>query len=60
MIGDSNGETSFPHNLSLTDTQVSKLHKVFANDSLTNIKLSKTRLSKIIHLGWFLDSFLWP
>ena len=51
MIGDSNGETSFTHNLSLTDTQVSKLHKIFANDSLTNIKLSKTRLSKIIQLG---------
>ena len=48
MIGDSNDETSFTHNLPLTDTQVSKLHKVFANDSLTNIKLSKIRLSKII------------
>lgn len=51
MIGDSNCETSFPHNLSLTDAQVSKLYKVFANDSLTNIKLSKTWLSKIIQLG---------
>ena len=33
MIGDTNDETSFPHELLLTDTQVSRLFKTFANNS---------------------------
>ena len=40
MIGDN--ENSFPHKLLLTNTQVSNLCKVFANNSSANIKLSKT------------------
>ena len=39
MIGDN--ENSFPHKLLLTNTQVSILCKVFANNSSANIKLSK-------------------
>ena len=46
MIGDN--ETNFPHKLLLTNRQVASLHKSFANHSSTNIKLSKTQLSKMI------------
>ena len=42
VVGDSNGETNFPHRLLLTNTRVSRLRKTFANNSSTNIKLSKT------------------
>ena len=48
MIGNSDDETNFPHNLLLTDRQVSHLRKAFANNSATDIKLSKTQLSKMI------------
>ena len=54
VIGDSNDETNFPHKLLLTDRQVSKLCKAFANNSSANIKLSKTQISKIVQSGWFL------
>ena len=46
VIGDSNDENNFPHKL-LTNTQVSKLQKAFANNSSANTKLSKTQLHKI-------------
>ena len=36
MIGDSNDETNFLHRLLLTDTEVSKLHKVIANNLSAN------------------------
>ena len=39
-------ENNFPHRLLLTNTQVSRLHKAFANDSPANVKLSKTQLHK--------------
>ena len=47
MIGDSNNDTNLPHKLLLTDRKVLKHHKAFANNSLANIKLSKTQLSEI-------------
>ena len=50
MIENSNDETSFPHKLLLTDTQVSKICKAFANCSSANVKFSKTQLSKIVQL----------
>ena len=53
MIGSSNDETNFPHKLSLSNTQVSKIRKAFANGSSTNIKFSKTQLSKMIQSGGF-------
>ena len=31
LIGNSNDKTNFPHKLLLTDTQVSKIRKAFAN-----------------------------
>ena len=42
IVGDSNDENNFPHKLLLTNKQVSKLCKAFANNSLADIKLSKT------------------
>ena len=58
MIGDN--ETSFPHELLLTNRQVSNLRKSFANNSSTDIKLSETQLSKIIQSGGFLGRLLRP
>ena len=46
MIGDN--ETNFPRKLLLTNRQVSNLRKAFANYLSTDIKLSKTELSKMI------------
>ena len=45
-VGNSDDETSFPRKLLLTNIQVSKICKAFANASSTNIKFSKTQLSK--------------
>ena len=39
-VGDSKDENIFPHKLLLTNAKVSKLRKVFANNSSANIKLS--------------------
>ena len=60
MIGDSNDEDNFPHNLLLTDRQVLNIHKAFANHASVEIKLSKTQLSKMIKLGGFLGRLLGP
>ena len=51
MVGESNSETSFPHKLLLTDRQVSRLLKAFANGSSVNIEFSKTELSRMIQWG---------
>ena len=56
MIGDN--ETDFPHQLLLTNRQVSNLHKAFTNNSSTDFKLSKTQLSNMIQLGGFLGRLL--
>ena len=60
VIGDSNDETNFLHNLLSTDTQVSRLHKAFVNGSSAGIKSSKTQLPKMLQLGGFLDRLLGP
>ena len=60
MIGHSNAKANFPHELSLTDRQVSSIRKAFANNSSINIKLSKTQLSKMIQSGGFLVRLLGP
>ena len=52
LIGSS---TNFPHKLLLTNTQVSKIRKAFANGSSANIKFSKTQLSKFAQSGGFID-----
>ena len=54
IAGDSNNENYFPHKLLLINTQVSKLHKAFANNSSANVKLSKTQLHQIGQSGGFL------
>ena len=43
-LGDSNDKNNFQHKFFLTNTPVSRLCKVFANNSSANIKLSKTQL----------------
>ena len=60
VIVNSNEETNFPHKLPLTDGQVSRLRKALANNSSTNIKLSKTQLSKKGQTGGFFGRFLGP
>ena len=60
MIGDSNDKTNFPHELLLTDRQVSSIRKAFANNSSVDIKFSKTQLSKMIQSGAFLGKLLGP
>ena len=58
MIGDD--EINFSHKLLLTNRQVSNLRKAFANKWSTDIKLSKTQISKMIQSGGFLGRLLGP
>ena len=53
-------ETNFPHKLLLTNRQVANLRKAFANHLSTDIKLSKTQLSKMIQSGGFLGKLFGP
>ena len=56
MIDDN--ETNFPHKLLLTNRQVANLRKAFTNYLSTDIRLSKTQLSKMIQSGEFLGRLL--
>ena len=58
MIGNSNDNTNFPHELLLTNRQVENIRKAFANHLSTDIILSKTQLSKMIQSGAFLGRLL--
>ena len=58
MIGNSGDETNFPHKLLLTNRQVANLRQAFANNPSTDIKLSKTQLSKMIQSGGFFGRLL--
>ena len=60
VIGDSNDENNFRRKLLISNTQVSRLRKAFANNSLANIKSSKTNLYKIGQSGGFLGRLLGP
>ena len=60
MIGDSNDNGNFPHELLLTDRQVSSIRKAFANNSSVDIKFSKAQLSKMIQSRGFLGKLLGP
>ena len=60
MVGNSNDNTNFPHKLLLTNRQVENIRKAFANDLSTDIKLSKTQVSKMIQSGGFLGRLLGP
>ena len=55
VVGDSNGEKKSPHKSLLTNTQILRLCKAFADGSSANMKLSKTQLS-----GGFLGRLLRP
>ena len=56
MIG--NNESNSPHQLSLTNSQVANIRKVFANNYSIDVKLSKTQLSKMMQSGGFLGRLL--
>ena len=60
MIGDSNDKSNFPHELLLTNRQVSSIRKAFADNSSVNIKFSKAQLSRMIQSGGFLGKLLGP
>ena len=58
IVGDD--ETNFPHKLWLTNRQVANLRKACANYLSTDIKLSKTQISKMIQSAGFLGRLLGP
>ena len=58
MIGDN--EVNFPHKLLSTNKQVVNLCKAFAKKLSTDIKLTKTQLSKIIQSGGYVGRLLDP
>ena len=60
LIGDFDDKINFQHQLLLTSRQVENLCKAFANCLSTDIKLSKTQISKMIQLGGFLGRLLGP
>ena len=47
MVGNSNDNINFPHELLLTNRQVANIRKAFANHPSTDIKLSKNSIIKI-------------
>ena len=49
---------NLPHELLLTTRQKIKLKNAFNNNMSTDLKLSKTQISKIIQSGGFLGSLL--
>ena len=60
MIGDSNEKTNFPHELLLTNRQISSICKAFSNNSWVDSKFSKPQLSKMVQSGGFLGKLLGP
>ena len=58
MTGDSNARANFPHKLLLSDGQVLKLPKYFANKSSANTKLAKTELSTMVQSEGFMERLL--
>ena len=60
VIGNSNDEYNFRHKLLLTNTQVLRLRKAFANNSSANIKLSKAQMHKMGQSRGFLGRLLRP
>ena len=58
MVSNSNDNTNFPHELLLTNRQVANIRKGFVKNTSTDIKLSKTQLSKMTQSGRFLGNLL--
>ena len=54
MVGNSNDNTNFLHELLLTNRQVANIRKAFANHS----SIEKTQFSKMIQSGGFLGNLL--
>ena len=52
MVGNSDDKTNCQYKL-LTNSQVANLRRAFTNYSSTDIKMSKTHLSKMIQSGGF-------
>ena len=57
VADNSNDGNNFPPKLLLTNTQVSKILKAFANGSSANKKVLKTQLHKTVQSGGFLVDF---
>ena len=60
MIGNSDDNTNFPHELLLTNRRVENLRKAFAKNTSRDIMLSKTQVSKKIQSRGFLGRLLGP
>ena len=60
MIGNSKDKINFPHVLLLTNREVANLRKAFVNYLSTDIKLSKTQISKKNQSVGFLGRLLGP
>ena len=60
IVGDSNNIANFPHELLLTERQVSSIRKAFTNNSSVDIKFSKTQLSKMKRSGGLLGKLIGP
>ena len=58
VVGAANEVNNFLHKLLLTNTQVSRVRKAFANNPSVNTKLSKTHLHKIAQSGEILGILL--
>ena len=56
LINNLSDNTNFRHELLLTNRQVANIRKAFAKNTSTDIKLSKTQLSKMIQSGGFLGN----
>ena len=52
------GDEELPHELFLTTRQTTKTRNAFASNMSTDIKLSKTQISKIIQPGGSFGSWL--
>ena len=60
VVGDFNDDNNFLHKMLLTNTQVFRPCKAFANGLSDNIKLSKSQLHKIGQSRGFLSRVLGP
>ena len=58
LIGESYDETNFPRNFLVTDREVSKLGKCFANNLSNDIKSSKTQICRIVQSWGFIGRLL--
>ena len=52
------GKDKLPHELLLATKQITKLRNAFENNMTTDIKLSKSQISKIIQSGTLLGGLL--